>query len=169
MSQTPLQSRPPEGSVSASMPPAADGDGADRALEALASLRAELSATTEPSRQARLLADIADLEEQTGDQPSAARDYLGAYNASPMFREPLEGLIRLLERRRSLKNLGKLIDALVRAAVTADERVRGLVMKAWHDADVAGDVGEAKASVTSATETEGASPVEMASAWLLLE
>jgi tetratricopeptide (TPR) repeat protein len=169
MSQTPLQSRPPEGSVSASIPPAAEGGEADRALEALTSLRVELSATTEPSRQARLLADIADLEEQTGDQPSAARDYLGAYNAAPTFREPLEGLVRLLERRRSLKNLGKLIDALVRAALTPDERVRALVMKAWHEADVAGDVGEAKTQSMNAVETEGAADVEMASAWLLLE
>ncbi|MGH7439276.1 MAG: hypothetical protein ACRENE_26620, partial [Polyangiaceae bacterium] len=133
MSQTPLQSTgsPTEGQVSASIPPAAGASEADRALETLAGLKAELAAAADPSRQARLLADIADLEEQTGDQPSAARDYLGAYNASPMFREPLEGLVRLLERRRSLKNLGKLIDALVRAAVTPDERVRGLVMKAW--------------------------------------
>ncbi len=43
-----------------------------------------------------------------GEEPGAARDYLAAYNADTSFREPLEGLVRLLERRRSVSNLGKL-------------------------------------------------------------
>ena len=44
-------------------------------------LRAELAATTDRTRQARLLTEIADLEERSGDEPAAARDYLAAYNA----------------------------------------------------------------------------------------
>src|SRR5437870_8309688 len=75
-------------------------------------LRAELAGTTDKARQARLLTEIGEIEERAGDEPGAARDYLAAFNAAPDFREPLEGLVRLLERRRSLKNLGKLVDAL---------------------------------------------------------
>ena len=132
-------------------------------------LRAEFSASQDRSRQARLLAEIADLEERAGDEPAAARDYLAAYNADGGFREPIEGLVRLLEKRRSLKNLGKLLDALARVAVTADEKVRGLLMRAAYQADVAGDLDEAKAAARAATEVDGAPPVEQASAWLALE
>ncbi len=178
MSQSPTFTRPLDGSEALSHPPPAPrlsdspaGDGAWIA-HSLSYLRAELAAATDPLRQARLLADVADLEELTGDQPSAARDYLAAYNAAPAFREPLEGLVRLLERRRSLKNLGKLIDALLRAAVTPDERVRALVMKAWHEADVNGDVAGAKETLRAATTGEGvdgASSGELATAWLFFE
>src|SRR5665213_3704387 len=64
----------------------------------LSQLRAEVGATTEKGRQARLHAEIGELEERAGDEPGAARDYLAAFNADPTFREPLEGLVRLLER-----------------------------------------------------------------------
>jgi tetratricopeptide (TPR) repeat protein len=167
-----MLSQPPPPPRASDPPSAADPSDGDRIARSIAWLRAELAVTTDPQRQARLLADVADLEEQVGDQPGAARDYLAAYNAAPTFREPLEGLVRLLERRRSLKNLGRLIDALLRAAVTPDERVRALVMKAWHEADVAGDVGEAKNTARAATGgegVEGASAGELATAWLLLE
>src|ERR1700722_11777171 len=70
-------------------------------------LRAELAGTTDKGRQARLLSEIGEIEERAGDEPGAARDYLAAFNAEPAFREPLEGLVRLLERRRSFRNLGK--------------------------------------------------------------
>jgi len=137
--------------------------------ETIRRLRAELASATSPARQARLLADAADLEESAGDQPGAARDYLAAYNADPAFREPLEGLVRLLEKRRSLKNLGKLIDALVRTAKGADETARALTMRATFEADVNGHLGEAKASARSAADVEGAPAAERATAWLLLE
>jgi cellulose synthase operon protein C len=189
MSQSPTYTSPPDASAPPSNVPSAahasevpaasaEASASDRLARALARLRAELAVTTDPTRQARLLADAADIEEQAGDQPGAARDYLAAYNAAPSFREPLEGLVRLLERRRSLKNLGRLIDALVRAAVTPDERVRALVMKAWHEADVGADVGGAKELARSATEPApaasggagaAASASELAVAWLLLE
>jgi hypothetical protein len=132
-------------------------------------LRAELSATPDRARQSRLLAEIADLEERSGDEPAAARDYLAAYNADSTFREPLEGLVRLLEKRRSLKNLGKLVDALARAATAPDERVRALLMRAAYQADVANDVPEAKSTAREATDVEGAPATEQASAWLMLE
>jgi Flp pilus assembly protein TadD len=132
-------------------------------------LRAEATASTSRSRQARLLMEVANLEEQAGDEPAAARDYLAAFNSDQSFREPLEGLVRLLERRRSLKNLGKLVDALVRVAAAPDEKVRALLMRAAYQADVAGDLVEAKASARQATTIEGAPIAEQASAWLAFE
>jgi tetratricopeptide (TPR) repeat protein len=177
MSQSSTITSPEEGSVESSAPPAPRAETGASAGPALAvqagpsitRLRAELALAADSNRQARLLDDLADLEEQAGDQPSAARDYLAAYNASPTFREPLEGLVRLLERRRSLKNIGKLIEALGRAASAPDEQVRALVMRATHEADVANDLAEAKNAIRAATAVEGASATERAVAWLLLE
>ncbi len=171
MSQTPTISQPPEPLTSTPSrippPPAPE---AMAALEGtVRRLRAELAAHPDRARQARLLGEIADLEERSGDEPAAARDYLAAYNADPTFREPLEGLVRLLEKRRSLKNLGKLVEALARAASSPDEKVRALVMRAAYQADVSNDLAEAKASAREATEVEGAPAAEQASAWLALE
>src|SRR5262249_51736933 len=94
--------------------------------------------------------------------------YLAGFNADQTFREPLEGLVRLLERRRSTKNLGKIFDALVRAAVTPDERVRALVQHAAFLEDVSHDLTGAKAALLDATEA-GASVAESSCAWLALE
>ncbi|HZU82056.1 MAG TPA: hypothetical protein VE987_04020, partial [Polyangiaceae bacterium] len=132
-------------------------------------LRAELEASSDRSRQARLLMEVAELEERSGDEPGAARDYLAAYNADQTFREPLESLVRLLERRRSVKNLGKLIDTLVRVAITPEEKARALSMRAAYQADVAADLSEAKASLREATQVEGAPTAEQAYAWLSFE
>ena len=121
MSHTPTFSQPPEPltSTPSQAPPAHRTEAAAAMQETVRRLRAELAATSDRGRQARLLAAIADLEERAGDEPAAARDYLAAFNADAVFREPLEGLVRLLEKRRSLKNLGKLVEALARAAVDA--------------------------------------------------
>lgn len=131
-------------------------------------LRAELSGTHDKVRQARLLTEIGEMEERAGDEPGAARDYLAAFNAEPTFREPLEGLVRLLERRRSLKNLGKLVDALARAASNPDEKARALLMKASYLEDVSGDLDGARDAVREATAAE-APAAETATAWLALE
>ncbi len=170
MSHSPTISQPPAAptvSSRAPQPPSADAVAAID--DTVRRLRAELAAATNPSRQARLLADVGDLEEILGDQPGAARDYLAAYNADSAFREPLEGLVRLLEKRRSLKNLGKLIDALVRAATGPEESARALTMRAAFEADVNGHLAEAKTSARAATGVEGAPSTERATAWLLLE
>jgi tetratricopeptide (TPR) repeat protein len=113
-------------------------------------LRAEITATQDRLRQARLLGEAGDIAEREGDEPTAARDYLAAFNADPTFREPLEALVRLLERRRSLKNLGRVIDALVRAAQTPSEKARALVMRAAYAEDVQNDVEIAKGSALEA-------------------
>src|SRR5580693_4426407 len=110
MSHSPMTTQPPEANASSLVPQPRSADSVAAIDETVRRLRAELAVATSPARQARFLADIADLEETIGDQPGAARDYLAAYNADPAFHEPLEGLVRLLEKRRSLKNLGKLID-----------------------------------------------------------
>src|SRR5262249_18735274 len=81
----------------------------------------------------------------------------------------LEGLVGLLEKRRSLKNLGKLIDALERAATTPDEKVRALLMRATYQADVLEDATAAMSGIQDATRVEGAAVAERASAWLALE
>ncbi|HEX7664815.1 MAG TPA: hypothetical protein VF407_09900, partial [Polyangiaceae bacterium] len=143
----------------------------------LANLRAEVAQTSDKSRQARLHAEIGELEERGGDEPGAARDYLAAFNADPTFREPLEGLVRLLERRRSLKNLGRLLEALVRAAATSEEKARALTMHAAFLEDVSEDVDGAKGVLRDATalsqegggEALEASGPEAAFAWLSLE
>jgi lipopolysaccharide biosynthesis regulator YciM len=168
MSQTPTISQPPEPTPASSRPPSSN-DGLGVPDHAVRRLRAELSATQDRQRQSRLLSEIADLEERAGDEPAAARDYLAAYNADPSFREPLEGLVRLLEKRRSLKNLGKLVDALVRAAVSPDEKVRALLMRAAYRVDVTGEMTEAATSAREATQIEGAATAELAAAWLSLE
>jgi tetratricopeptide (TPR) repeat protein len=171
MSHTPTISQPPEPltgtTARGTLPPNAEPSGSfDQTIRRL---QQELAATADRTRQSRLLAQIADLHERSGDEPAAARDFLAAFNADPAFREPLEGLVRLLEKRRSLKNLGKLVGALVRAALTPDEKVRALLMRAAYQADVSGEVAEAKASVLEAAEIEGAPSPERASTWLALE
>jgi cellulose synthase operon protein C len=170
MSHSPTISQPPDApTVSSRAPQPRSADAVAAIDDTVRRLRAELAAATNPSRQARLLADVGDLDEILGDQPGAARDYLAAYNADPAFHEPLEGLVRLLEKRRSLKNLGKLIDALVRAATGPEESARALTMRAAFEADVNGHLAEAKTSARAATAVEGAPSTERATAWLLLE
>ncbi len=124
-------------------------------------LRLELGATQDKARQARLLGEAGQIAERDGDEPTAARDYLAAFNADPSFREPLEALVRLLERRRSLKNLGRVIDALVRAAVTPSEKARALVMRAAYSEDVQSDLELAKSSVLEALAAAKESETEI--------
>jgi lipopolysaccharide biosynthesis regulator YciM len=141
-------------------------------LEAIAAavhrLRAEVDATTDRGRKARLLNEAGEIQERGGDEPGAARDYLAAYNADTSFREPLEGLVRLLERRRSLANLGKLIEALVAAAVTPEEKSRALTQRAVFFEDVQKDLEGARGAAREATETGAVAP-DVGPAWLMLE
>ncbi len=134
-------------------------------------LRAEITRAPDKARQARLLGEAGEVAEREGDEPAAARDYLAAFNADPTFREPLEALVRLLERRRSLKNLGRVIDALDRAAVTPAEKARALVMRAAYLEDVQGDVDAAKGVVLEALRVGEQDPAlpETATAALALE
>ncbi|AKV01833.1 Exonuclease SbcC [Labilithrix luteola] len=141
-------------------------------IEAIAAavgrLRGEIDATMDKARRARLLHEAGEIQERAGEEPGAARDYLAAYNADTSFREPLEGLVRVLERRRSVSNLGKLVEALVAAASTPDERARALTERALFFDDVQKDLEGARGAAREATET-GAKPADLGAAWLTLE
>ncbi len=170
MSQTTF-SQPPEPltSTPSRIPPSLSAEARGALAETVRRLRAELSGTTDAARQARLLNEIGDAQERAGDEPAATRDYLAAYSADSTFHEPLEGLVRLLEKRRSLRNLGRLVDALVNVATGPDEKVRALLMRASYVADVAANPTEAQISAREATAIVGAPVPERASAWLALE
>ena len=152
----------------ASMLPPAPVETLEAIASAVGRLRDEIDATNDRPRKARLLNESGEIQERGGDEPGAARDYLAAYNADTSFREPLEGLVRLLERRRSLANLGKLVEALVAAAVTPEERARALTERAIFSEDVQKDLEGARGAAREATET-GAVPSDLGAAWLTLE
>lgn len=149
------------------MPPA-PSEATQAVSAAVGRLRAEVDATTDRARKSRLLAEAAEIQERGGDEPGAARDYLAAYNADTSYREPLEGLVRLLERRRSLSNVGKLIEALVAAASVPEERARALTQRAIFFEDVQKDLEGARGMAREATET-GATAADRGPAWLALE
>lgn len=128
-------------------------------------LRAEYDRSDSPTNKAILLHELGVLEELTGDEAAAARDHLAAVNAEPEFREPLERLVVLIERRQSYKNLGKLLERLVRIAVGRAERARSLadygIFKAEHEQDL--DGGKALLEEAVAEQPDDAS------LWLALE
>ncbi len=155
------------GTAGQSLPPP-PSEAVEAINAAVGRLRAEVAATDDKPRRARLLNEAAEIQERGGDEPGAARDYLAAYNSDTSFREPLEGLVRLLERRRSLSNLGKLIEALVAAAATPEERARALTQRALFFEDVQKDLEGARGMAREATET-GAIAADLGPAWLELE
>ncbi len=128
-------------------------------------LRGEIAASQDRGLHALLLHEVGVLHEVGGEEPLAARDYLAAYNADADFREPLESLVRILSRRRSFKNLAKLLDTMAKNAPTPEERARALrelaVVALEHDKNKE----DARARLEEAV-TEF--PDEMA-AWLELE
>ena len=131
----------------------------------IARLRAEHENSTTASSRAVLLHEIGVLEELAGDEAAAARDLLGAVNAEPEFREPLERLIAIIERRQSYKNLGKLIERLVKVAERPEEKARALVERSAYLADHEGELGAAREALEGALEEKN----DDALAWLLLE
>lgn len=164
----PREVAPPGAIPGASQLPPAPIETIEAIAAAVGRLRAEVETTTERSRRARLLHEAGEIQERGGDEPGAARDYLAAYNSDTSFREPLEGLVRLLERRRSLANLGKLIEALVAAAATPEERARALTQRAIFTEDVQKDLEGARGAAREATETDAVG-ADLGPAWLTLE
>jgi hypothetical protein len=128
-------------------------------------LRAEQAAATDPVHKALLLHELGVVEERAGDEMGAAREFLASFNSHAQFREPLEGLVRLLERRKSVKNLPKLLDALLRAAESPVEKSRAFVKRAAFSLDYRKDDHAAKSSLLQATDERP----EDATAWLELE
>ncbi|EYF03923.1 hypothetical protein [Chondromyces apiculatus] len=131
----------------------------------IAHLRAEQAEQQDRQLQALLLHELGALEEAQSEEPAAARDYLAAFNADPQFREPLEALVRILTRRKSIKNLGKLLDALTRAAATPEEKTRAFWERAAYLQDHEKSLPAAKEALEEAVQ---ANP-EDATPWLELE
>src|SRR5262252_5754234 len=112
--------------MSFSVPPHPRGAPPDAAVAGtvLAQLRAECDRAESDQSKGILLHEIGVLEDVTDNEGQALRDLLAAVNALPEFHEPLEHLVSLIERRQSYKNLGKLIDRLVKIAAMPEEASR---------------------------------------------
>lgn len=146
---------------------AAPPPGDESSAAALSRLRAEVEHAGDTMRKARLLYEIGELEEQGGNDAEAARDYLAAFNTEPEFHEALEGLARTLGKKRSPTNYGRLLEKLVEAADSPDERARALVARASF-LESQGDLEGARGAFRDAIDAQ-ASPNEAAPAWLGLE
>lgn len=134
-------------------------------VSTIARLRAEQGASKANARQAVLLHEIGVLEEALGDEATAARDQLGAVNAEPEFTEPLERLIAIIERRQSYRNLGKLLDRLVKVAVGSSDRARALTEQAFFLEDHEQNTPGARTLAEQAAEEAPDDPT----VWLTLE
>jgi hypothetical protein len=133
--------------------------------EIVARLRAELEGQQDKALAAIVLHECGVIEETGGEEPLAARDYLAAFNADPQFREPLEALVRILTRRKSIKNLGKLLDALTRAAANPDERARAFWERSAYLVDYEKNLAAAKESLEEAVAANPEDPTP----WLEIE
>jgi len=148
----------PEASAASAPPPAGS--------EMISRLRREAEACEDPTRKAVLLHEAAELEERSaGDELGAAREYLAAFNLDSTFREPLEALVRILERRRSLKNLGRVLDNMSKVAETSDERARALRALASDAIDVKNDRDGARDYLEQAVDADASDQA----GWLMLE
>ncbi len=104
-----------------SLPPTSASPTPDDVNQAVSLLRAELEASSDPTRKALLHYELALVFEQVRDDNTAAKELLLAVNMQSNLHEPLEHLIGLIERRRSYANLGKLLDRLGRVAESPAE------------------------------------------------
>ena len=153
---------------SQSVPPSVPSGGKGKHPE-VERLRAEIASFQDAKEhralQALLLHETGLRHESLGEEPTAARDYLAAFNADSTFREPLEALIRILGRRKSFKNLGKLLDALVKNSDSAEDRARGL----WELACLALEHDKNKPEAREKLEEAVAENPDDATSWLELE
>ena len=132
---------------------------------AIARLRAEHDAAGDGKARAILLHEIGVLEERVGDETASVRDQLGAVNAEAEFREPLERLIAIIERRQSYKNLGRLLERLASVADRPEERARAMLDHAFYALDHEDDTTNARVLLEQATDD---APRD-SSLWLALE
>jgi lipopolysaccharide biosynthesis regulator YciM len=100
-----------------------------------------------------------------GDEGAAARDQLSAVNEQPDFREPLEQLITIIQRRQSYKNLGKLLERLVRVSDTPEAIERAELDHAAHLARFEDNLSGAREALENALSHAP----ESASLWYALE
>ncbi len=151
--------------MSFALPPHTASPDASVADPVLARLRAECERAETDVQRGLLLHEIGVLEDASQNEGQAARDLLNAVNALPDFHEPLERLVAIIERRKSYKNLGKLVDRLVKIAATPDETSRALVALAEYREDQEHDVDGAREALEHATQAKP----DDADAWLYLE
>ncbi|PIE06128.1 MAG: hypothetical protein CSA75_01120, partial [Sorangium cellulosum] len=127
-------------------------------------VREQNAAVTE-EQKALLFFESAVARERVKDEAGAAKDYLASYNSDSEFREPVDALAALLERRKSFKNLGRLIDALERSATTREQIARANLLKGAYLLEQESDPVGAKDAFEQAVSNEP----DLAAAWLELE
>lgn len=151
--------------MSISPPPTSSAAVSGPLTDAIETLRAESAHAEEDTLRAGLLNELGLLEARSGNDTQAARDLLGAVNARLDFVEPLERLISIIERRRSFKNLGKLLERLTHVSSEPELLARSLTLLAAFLADQTGDDSAARGHLEHAVEAHPTDAV----AWLYLE
>jgi len=133
-------------------------------LEAdLAWLREELSGAKSPEQRASILHQLGLLELSAARDTVAVRQLLAAVNSVAFFKEPLERLIVLIERRRSFKNLSTLLDHLCRTAEGDEELTRSRLASAWCALQHGRDEVAARAQIDAALEVSPRDPAALLS------
>ena len=148
----------------------ADNSGPDKSPAHDAGKRIELLSEEQrcavsDEQRALLCFESAVTRERIGDQAGAAKDYLASYNANPSFREPVEALTVLLERRKSMRNIGRLLETLASAATTSAQAARAQLLRGAHLAEHDNNLDEARAAFEQAVEEQP----DLAAGWLELE
>lgn len=96
--------------------------------------------------------DLARRNEEAGDTAGAVKGYLVAYNLDPSFRPPLDALVRIFVRRRSFKNLARLLEAQLKSARSDGERASALLDLAAFSEDHDGNIEAALTHLRSAVD-----------------
>ncbi|MFO0666408.1 MAG: hypothetical protein U0174_20805 [Polyangiaceae bacterium] len=128
-------------------------------------LREEANASS-TTRRARILHELGEQLEAAGNLTGAVKEYEAALESSSAFSEAVEGLWRLVERRRALGDASQIAAALLECATNNEERARALLLQASlldQAGDTAGAVTKAKDAVFE--DAARVSP----SGWLTLE
>jgi tetratricopeptide (TPR) repeat protein len=132
----------------------------------LRELRAELEAREDKLGKAVISDSIGRLlMREPAQEGAAARELLAAFNHEPSFRPPLHALVDSFERKRSLKNLGRLYEAEHRSATDDGERVDALLDRAVLLFLTGGEPGQLDAFLDEAVALRPARP----GAWAILE
>ena len=125
----------------------------------LRELRAELEAREDKLGKAVISDSIGRLlMREPAQEGAAARELLAAFNHEPSFRPPLHALVDSFERKRSLKNLGRLYEAEHRSATDDGERVDALLDRAVLLFLTGGEPGQLDAFLDEAVALRPARP-----------
>lgn len=136
------------------------GDAQDVLDTRIAWLREEAEKAESAEQRAALRYEIGLLEQRAGREENAVRDYLAAANAVGAFKEPVEHLIAIVERRRSFKNLPTLLEHSCRTAESPGDAARAQLASAWmhimHTLDPARALAAARAAAHAVPDDPGA-------------